>query len=166
MEATNRKPRRRKQSEKAEPEALVKAGGNAAEAARALGTSRSSVRHYIETRPEIRQIVIEQRNELANYAEAGLLDAVQRAKQGSEQVEADDTLKLSAEPRKKTKRGTAVRGTKGWDDAMVRARGQAEQYAQPSRRMKAGRRPSVVRTTFRYDQQTPQQAEHVMTKEQ
>lgn len=51
------------------------------------------------------------------------------AKQGSEQTEADDTLKLSAEPKKKTKRGTAIRGTKGWDDAMVKARGQAEQYA-------------------------------------
>ena len=54
---------------------------------------------------------------------------VLEAKQGSEQVEADDTLKLSASPKKKTKRGTAIRGTKGWDDAMVKARGQAEQYA-------------------------------------
>ena len=54
---------------------------------------------------------------------------VLEAKQGSEQTEADDTLKLSAAPKKKTKRGTAIRGTKGWDDAMVKARGQAEQYA-------------------------------------
>jgi hypothetical protein len=30
---------------------------------------------------------------------------------------------------KKQKKGTAVRGTKGWDDAMIAARGQADQYA-------------------------------------
>ena len=56
---------------------------------------------------------------------------VLEAKQGSEQTEidADDELKLTSAPKKKTKRGTAVRGTKGWDDAMVKARGQAEQYA-------------------------------------
>lgn len=78
MEAKSRKPRRRKLSEKAVRDALIKAGGNAAEAARALGTARSSVWHYIETRPEIRQVVNEQREELADYAEAGLLEAVQR----------------------------------------------------------------------------------------
>jgi hypothetical protein len=56
---------------------------------------------------------------------------VLEAKQGTEKQEADadDSLKLSSEPKKKTKRGTAIRGTKGWDDAMVKARGQAEQYA-------------------------------------
>jgi len=53
---------------------------------------------------------------------------VLEAKQGSEQAEATDEFQLSARP-KKTKNGTAVRGTKGWDDAMVKARGQAEQYA-------------------------------------
>ena len=55
---------------------------------------------------------------------------VLEAKQGSEQktdVEEQDA-ELVAVP-KKQKRGTAVRGTKGWDDAMFKARGQAEQYA-------------------------------------
>ena len=52
------------------------------------------------------------------------------AKQGSDQKSAAD-LPLSAETRKadRRRRGTAIRGTKGWDDAMVRARGQAEAYA-------------------------------------
>ena len=54
---------------------------------------------------------------------------VLEAKQGSEQTADDPDFALSAGPKKKTKRGTAVRGTKGWDDAMVKARGQAEQYA-------------------------------------
>ena len=53
---------------------------------------------------------------------------VLEAKQGSEQATDDDPFKLVAKPTK-TKKGTAVRGTKGWDDAMVKARGQAEQYA-------------------------------------
>ena len=53
---------------------------------------------------------------------------VLEAKQGSEQTTNDDPFELVAKP-KKTKKGTAVRGTKGWDDAMLKARGQAEQYA-------------------------------------
>ncbi len=53
---------------------------------------------------------------------------VLEAKQGSEQAAARDELQLVSAP-KKTKKGTAVRGTKSWDDAMVKARGQAEQYA-------------------------------------
>jgi hypothetical protein len=53
---------------------------------------------------------------------------VLEAKQGSEQATDDDPFELLSKP-KKTKKGTAVRGTKGWDDAMVKARGQAEQYA-------------------------------------
>lgn len=48
------------------------------------------------------------------------------AKQGTEQ--AADELTLSSTP-KKLKKGHGVRGTKGWDDAMTRARGQAESYA-------------------------------------
>ena len=52
---------------------------------------------------------------------------VLEAKQGSEQLVNADEFQLAAP--KKTKKGTAVRGTKGWDDAMVKARGQAEQYA-------------------------------------
>lgn len=49
------------------------------------------------------------------------------AKQGSdrEKKEAPDAVKKP----KKGRKGTAVRGTKDWDDAMVSARGQAEQYA-------------------------------------
>ena len=53
---------------------------------------------------------------------------VLEAKQGSEQTAAADEFQLASKP-KQTKRGTAVRGTKSWDDAMVKARGQAEQYA-------------------------------------
>ncbi len=49
------------------------------------------------------------------------------AKQGSDKTaEADASgLKLP----KKGRRGTAIRGTQGWDDAMLAARGQAELYA-------------------------------------
>ncbi|MEX1231065.1 MAG: hypothetical protein WEB58_12545 [Planctomycetaceae bacterium] len=49
-------------------------------------------------------------------------------KQGSEQLtdlEREDAGLVGA----KKKKGTAVRGTKGWDDTMVKAKGQAEQYA-------------------------------------
>lgn len=51
---------------------------------------------------------------------------VLEAKQGSEQTAQQETL-LEAAPR--LRRGAAVRGTGGWDDAMVRARFQAEGYA-------------------------------------
>jgi hypothetical protein len=54
---------------------------------------------------------------------------VLEAKQGSEKT-AKDEEQLALLPAKPTKRGTAVRGTKGWDDAMLRARGQAFAYAQ------------------------------------
>jgi hypothetical protein len=49
---------------------------------------------------------------------------VLEAKQGSERPEGQGGLAL---PRR-TRRGTAVRGTAGWDEAMLAARGQAEQY--------------------------------------
>ncbi len=52
---------------------------------------------------------------------------VLEAKPGSEQL-VEDEFELAAKPAK-LKKGTAVRGTKGWDDAMLKARGQAEQYA-------------------------------------
>lgn len=53
------------------------------------------------------------------------------AKQGSDQPgEKSPLAVLAAGVRWPTaKRGTAVRGTKGWDLAMVKAKGQAEQYA-------------------------------------
>lgn len=53
------------------------------------------------------------------------------AKQGSDQDRAaeDEERLLPSEKKRTAKKGTAVRGTKAWDDAMVRARGQAEAYA-------------------------------------
>jgi hypothetical protein len=66
---------------------------------------------------------------------AGRIDLYKRgcfvleAKQGSERPEADEGLTLTSGPtRRARRRGTAVRGTAGWDDAMLAARGQAEQY--------------------------------------
>ncbi len=64
---------------------------------------------------------------------AGRIDLYRRAcfvleaKQGSDRERKED-LELTKKP-KKGRKGTAVRGTKGWDDAMLSARGQAEQYA-------------------------------------
>jgi len=64
---------------------------------------------------------------------AGFIDLYKRgcfvleAKQGTEAAQGE---KLSStEQNKKLKQGTAKRGTKGWDNAMMRARGQAEQYS-------------------------------------
>nr|WP_226989208.1 type IIL restriction-modification enzyme MmeI [Desulfuromonas sp. TF] len=48
------------------------------------------------------------------------------AKQGSDRPASDILVRETVGPRRK---GTAVRGTRGWDDAMLAARGQAEQYA-------------------------------------
>jgi len=54
---------------------------------------------------------------------------VLEAKQGSNpSSDAVAPLASSKEPRR-IKRGTAVRGTHGWDEAMLAARGQAERYA-------------------------------------
>jgi hypothetical protein len=50
---------------------------------------------------------------------------VLEAKQGSERPGVEGVLAL---PKKARRKGTAVRGTAGWDDAMLAARGQAEQY--------------------------------------
>jgi len=64
---------------------------------------------------------------------AGRIDLYKRscfvleAKQGSDKQGPADPL--ASEPFKPQRKGTAVRGTKGWDDAMLAARGQAEQYA-------------------------------------
>jgi hypothetical protein len=53
------------------------------------------------------------------------------AKQGSDQPGEKSALSVKEEGARwpVAKRGTAVRGTKGWDLAMVKAKGQAEQYA-------------------------------------
>ena len=50
---------------------------------------------------------------------------VLEAKQGSEQPVTEGLLALPKRPRRK---GTAVRGTAGWDGAMLAAKGQAEHY--------------------------------------
>jgi hypothetical protein len=51
---------------------------------------------------------------------------VLEAKQGSDRVAEPEAFSLSAP--KRTRRGTAVRGTAGWDAAMHEAKGQAELY--------------------------------------
>jgi len=53
---------------------------------------------------------------------------VLEAKQGADQQKASDPLEKVAQPARKLKKGTARRGTVAWDNAMERARGQAEQY--------------------------------------
>jgi hypothetical protein len=53
---------------------------------------------------------------------------VLEAKQGSNPQNDTDALLAVRAPRR-MKRGTAVRGTHGWDEAMLAARGQAERYA-------------------------------------
>ena len=53
---------------------------------------------------------------------------VLEAKQGAEAKRDDDEPALSPVP-KRLKKGHGIRGSKGWDDAMVKARGQAELYA-------------------------------------
>src|ERR1035438_306485 len=51
---------------------------------------------------------------------------VLEAKQGSDRVAESEAFSLS--PPKRMRRGTAVRGTAGWDAAMYEAKGQAELY--------------------------------------
>jgi hypothetical protein len=51
---------------------------------------------------------------------------VLEAKQGSDRPEANAETTLAAP--KRTRKGTAVRGSAGWDAAMLEAKGQAEQY--------------------------------------
>lgn len=65
---------------------------------------------------------------------AGRIDLYKRdcfileAKQGSGDIGANAEADITT-PKSKSKRGTAKRGTRGWDDAMLAARGQAERYA-------------------------------------
>lgn len=56
---------------------------------------------------------------------------VLEAKQGSNPTQVQEELLelTSTEPKRKMKRGTAVRGTARWDAAMLAAKGQAERYA-------------------------------------
>lgn len=53
---------------------------------------------------------------------------VLEAKQGSEQNN-QPPPELTARTKRTRRRGTAVRGTQSWNEAMMAARGQAEQYA-------------------------------------
>lgn len=66
---------------------------------------------------------------------------VLEAKQGSERVK-KESPSLVKKP-KRGRKGTAVRGTKGWDDAMVAALGQAEQYAR-ALQASEGRPPFLI----------------------
>lgn len=56
---------------------------------------------------------------------------VLEAKQGSDRPTGNNTLYIKEEDSwwLTSRRGTAVRGTRGWDVAMLKAKGQAEQYA-------------------------------------
>ena len=54
---------------------------------------------------------------------------VLEAKQGSNPLSIPAAAPASAKEPRRMKRGTAVRGTHGWDEAMLAARGQAERYA-------------------------------------
>ena len=67
---------------------------------------------------------------------AGRIDLFKRgcfvleAKQGSQTPVADEPLSDAArELKRKLRKGIGQRGSRAWDDAMLRARGQAEQYA-------------------------------------
>lgn len=70
------KRRRRKLSARAVRDAIQKADGNIAGASRLLGVPRSSVYHYVQTRPSIRQLVIDCRETLLDDAESALRIAV------------------------------------------------------------------------------------------
>jgi hypothetical protein len=59
---------------------------------------------------------------------AFVLEAKQGRDAGTADVEAAEVLQPERAKRSK-RRGAAVRGTTAWDDAMVRARGQADRYA-------------------------------------
>ncbi len=52
--------------------------------------------------------------------------SVLEAKQGSDKTNQDKSEIIAKS--KRGRKGTAVRGTRGWDEAMIQARGQAEQY--------------------------------------
>jgi hypothetical protein len=54
---------------------------------------------------------------------------VLEAKQGSNPQLESTTTQASLRTPRRMKRGTAVRGTHGWDEAMLAARAQAERYA-------------------------------------
>ncbi len=67
------------------------------------------------------------------------------AKQGSDKAETDKSLSAMA-AKQKRKRGTAVRGTAGWDTAMEKAKQQAQRYARnlPAGEITGGRPPILM----------------------
>lgn len=73
---------------------------------------------------------------------------VLEAKQGSEKAEGGPALfsEAALQRSKQRKTGTAVRGTKGWDTAMEKARQQAQSYARslPAEEIVQGRPPFLV----------------------
>jgi hypothetical protein len=73
---------------------------------------------------------------------------VLEAKQGSDQLatETSEVSKTSEVYRKQRKKGTAVRGTAGWDTAMERARNQAQGYIRnlPPAEIRDGRPPFLI----------------------
>ncbi|MCB9444835.1 MAG: class I SAM-dependent DNA methyltransferase, partial [Ardenticatenaceae bacterium] len=72
---------------------------------------------------------------------------VLEAKQGSDQAEEKlDFSEKSSFYRKQRKRGTAVRGTAGWDTAMEKARNQGQSYIRslPPAEIKDGRPPFLI----------------------
>lgn len=66
---------RRRLSEKVVEEALEQTFGNVAAAARVLGVTGSAVRHYVKTRPKIKERIEEQREAILDFCETGLLKA-------------------------------------------------------------------------------------------
>ncbi|HUU01299.1 MAG TPA: DNA methyltransferase [Myxococcota bacterium] len=88
------------------------------------------------------------------HGETGFIDLYKRgcfvleAKQGSDKPEGEKPLSEAATKRQKTrKKGTAVRGTGGWDTTLEKAKQQAQNYARglpPEELTEGGRPPFLV----------------------
>ena len=80
---------------------------------------------------------------------------VLEAKQGVEKREQAEALADATKARAKAaKRGTAQRGSAAWDEAMLKARGQAEQYARALPAAE-GRPPGTSRSPWKPTPRTP-----------
>lgn len=71
-----KKPASRKLTVRVVTEALTKSFGNVSAAARSLAVSRTAIYHYINSRPELWEQVLAQRETVADEAEAALFKAV------------------------------------------------------------------------------------------
>ena len=71
-----KKPASRKLTVRVVTEALTKSFGNVSAAARSLNVSRTAIYHYINSRPELWEQVLAQRETVADEAEAALFKAV------------------------------------------------------------------------------------------